>query len=203
MAVVLGTLAAPMTVRDEAGERGAARALLAAAQRGDAAAQAEIFDSHKQLVARQIQRMTGDASAVDDLVQEVFISAFASLPGFRGDAQLQTWLHTIAVNKVRNWWDASRRRHAREERATRAPAGPVSTPHDELEHREHLDRLYAALGALPDPLREAFTLRAIERMSLKEASDVLGIPISTVSYRTRRAEKLLCKALGIPWEGEA
>jgi RNA polymerase sigma-70 factor (ECF subfamily) len=35
-------------------------------------------------------------------------------------------------------------------------------------------------------------------MSLQEASEALDIPISTVSYRARRAEDLLCEALGIP-----
>jgi RNA polymerase sigma-70 factor (ECF subfamily) len=39
-------------------------------------------------------------------------------------------------------------------------------------------------------------------MSLKEASAVLNAPVSTVSYRTRRAEKLLCQALGVSWEEE-
>ena len=64
-------------------------------------------------------------------------------------------------------------------------------------------RCKAALGKLPDKLREAFTARAIEGMSLIEASAALGIPISTVSYRTRRAEQLLCAALEIPWRDES
>src|SRR5690606_6623060 len=88
-------------------------AVLAAAQRGDASAQAALFEAHKHRVARQIVRMTGDASVVDDLVQEVFIAAFSRLATFRGDAQIDTWLFTITTNKVRNWWDSERRRSAR------------------------------------------------------------------------------------------
>jgi len=191
-----------MTVRDDSRGKSSARALLLAAQRGDAAAQAEIFDAHKVQVARQAHRMTGDASAVDDLVQEVFIAAFSALPTFRGDSQLQTWLHTITVNKVRNWWDSRKRRRVREARAAHEPLPTSRTPEDHVASGEHLGRLYEALGELPDALREAFTLRAIERMSLKEASAVLDAPVSTVSYRTRRAEKLLCEALGIPWGEE-
>jgi len=192
-----------MTVRDEPRGESSMRELLAAAQRGDAAAQAEIFEAYKLQVARQVRRMTGNATAVDDLVQEVFIAAFSALPSFRGDAQLQTWLHTITVNKVRNWWDSRRRRCMREARAAHEPPQTSQTPEDHVAAGEHLHRLYEALGELPDALREAFTLRAIERMSLKEASAVLDAPVSTVSYRTRRAEKLLCEALGIPWRDEA
>jgi RNA polymerase sigma-70 factor (ECF subfamily) len=176
-------------------------AVLAAAQRGDRAAQAALFTAHKDDVARQVQRMTGDQSAVDDLVQEVFIAAFSALPGFRRDAQLDTWLYRITVNKVRNWWDAKRRRRRREDRVAGSPREPLPTPEDEADATEHRRRLYAALGELPDKYREAFTARAIDNLSLQEASARLGVPISTVSYRTRKAEERLCVLLDLDLEG--
>lgn len=172
-------------------------AVLVAAQRGDPAAQGALFTAHKDDVARQVLRMTGDASAVDDIVQEVFISAFSALPGFRRDARLDTWLYRITVNKVRNWWDAKRRRQRREDRVATSPSEPVATPEEEAGVAEHLRRLYVALGELPDKYREAFTARAIDNLSLQEASERLGVPISTVSYRTRKAEERLCSLLGL------
>ncbi len=174
-----------------------ASALLNAAQRGDAAAQTALFEAHKQRVARQILRMTGDPGAVDDLVQEVFIAAFSRLATFRGDAQLDTWLYTITANKVRNWWSAKVRRESRERRGQSAREDSEITPLDRLEARERVARFYEALGSLPDKYREAFTARALEHLNLEEASKVLGVPISTVSYRTRRAEQMLCEALGL------
>ncbi len=176
-------------------------AVLAAAQRGDRVAQAALFTAHKDDVARQVQRMTGDRSAVDDLVQEVFIAAFSALPGFRRDAKIDTWLYRITVNKVRNWWDAKRRRRRREDRVADSPREPMPTPEDEADVSEHRQRLYAALGELPDKYREAFTARAIDNLSLQEASVRLGVPISTVSYRTRKAEERLCAILGLDMEG--
>jgi RNA polymerase sigma-70 factor, ECF subfamily len=176
-------------------------ASLAAAQRGDRAAQSALFLAHKDDVARQVQRMTGDPGAVDDLVQEVFIAAFSALPGFRRDAQLDTWLYRITVNKVRNWWDAKRRRRRREDRVAGSPQEPVATPEDEVDVTQHRRRLYAALGELPDKYREAFTARAIDNLSLQEASARLGVPVSTVSYRTRKAEARLCAILGLDPEG--
>lgn len=173
--------------------------LLQAAQRGEQAAQAVLFTRYRDQVARQILRMIGNSASVDDLVQEVFIRAFTALPQFRGDAQLSTWLYTIAMNRVRNWWDSRRRRQRREVVAASGPAAESEDPGEQLEAKEHLARLYAALGALPDKLREAFVARAIEGMSLHEASQALGRPISTVSYHTRRAEQALCDALGIAY----
>src|SRR5688572_26798255 len=171
--------------------------VLIAAQRGDAAAQSALFDAHRMAVARRVLKMTGDPASVDDLVQEVFIAAFSALPGFRGDAHLDTWLYRITVNKVRNWWDAQRRRRGREWQATTVRPEAPNTPEEQIEVVEHRRRLYAALGELPAKFREAFVARAVENMSLQEASDALGVPISTVSYRTRKAEQLLCEALDL------
>ena len=172
--------------------------LVARARRQDPAAVRTLFELHKDRVSAQLLRMTGDPTAVDDLVQEVFISAFTNLHKFRGDSQLHTWLYRIGANKARNWWDSTRRRRRREHRAVDAPPPMTRTPQDQLERREHHAKLYAALGKLSPKLREAFVARVIEGMSLAETSAALGVPISTVSYRTRRAESLLCEALGIP-----
>ena len=139
--------------------------VLAAAQRGDPVAQASVFRAHKDEVARQVQRMTGNATVVDDLVQEVFIAAFSAIGGFRRDARFDTWLYRITINKVRNWWDSERRRMRREQQVAVNPRDPVVTPEEEATASEHRRRLYVALGQLPDKFRESFTARAIELMS--------------------------------------
>ena len=147
------------------------------ARTGDPVAQRRLFDGHKDRVAGQLLRMTGDPSIVDDLVQDVFVSAFAGLSRLRGEAALGTWLHRIAINKAR------------------AQTNPE--PEEVAEQQRHLGRLYDALAELPTPLREAFVARAIEGMSLEQASELLEVPISTLSYRTRRAESVLCGLLEI------
>jgi RNA polymerase sigma-70 factor (ECF subfamily) len=172
-------------------------ALVAAVRRGDAAAQAEFFERHKDAVARQVMRMTGDASVVDDLVQEVFIAAFSRFGSFRGDASVQTWLHRITVNKVRSAWDSRRRRVAREAKVAIVEGGDRDVPDAEIEAAEQLERFYAALERLPTKYREAFVCRVIEERSLEETSAMLGVPVSTVSYRARRAEARLAEALGL------
>lgn len=173
-----------------------AATLLEAARRGEADAQAALFEAHKGDVARQILRLTGDSSCVDDLVQEVFIAAFRRLDDFRGDAKIGTWLHRITINKVRNWWDSTHRRKVREAKAnTRSVEVDPDTPDGAIEAADKLAQFYAALGDLPADYREAFVLRAIEELPLEAVSERLGVPLSTVSYRARRAEALLSAAL--------
>ena len=171
--------------------------LLEAARRGDAAAQAALFETHKRAVARLVMRLTGDTGAVDDLVQEVFIAAFRRLGEFRGEAQLDTWLHRITMNKVRNHWDSARRRSVRERKAARRDGIDRASPEAHAGASEKLQRFYAAVAELPPKLRDAFALRAIEGLSLEDSSERLGVPVSTVSYRARRAETLLCQVLGV------
>lgn len=171
--------------------------VLGAAQRGDREAQSVLFARYRDRVARQVMRMVGNSAAVDDLVQEVFIRAFTTLPRLRGDVVLRNWLFTIAVNKVRNWEDSRRRQLRREERAIGELPDDPECPVTRLEHQEHLVRFYAALGALPHRQREAFVARAIDGMSLIEAAAALSRPVSTVSYQTRCAEQTLRAALGI------
>lgn len=188
-----GTLTWPMAATLDADPI----ALLAAVRRGDAAAQSEFFERHKDSVARQVMRMTGDVGWVDDLVQEVFIAAFSRLGSFRGDAAVETWLHRITVNKVRNAWDSRRRRIARESEAVRPDISEHDAPDDEVAAAQQLRKFYAALGGLPGKYRDAFVCRVIEDLSLEETSAELGVPVSTVSYRARRAEALLAQALGL------
>lgn len=174
-------------------------AVIAAARAGDRVALGIIFDGYKHMLARWILRMTGDVASVDDLVQEVFVAAFSALPRFRGEASIRSWLRAIATNRVRNWWEAQRRRQSRESQAEGWVADRVvELPDADLEAKRERDRFYRALGSLPHALREAFVARALEGMDLREASAALQVPISTVSWRTRKAEAMLCESLGLP-----
>ncbi len=141
--------------------------------------------------------MTSDPTSVEDLLQEVFIAAFNGVGRFRGESEVDTWMHTIAANKVRNWWESNRRRHRRECFAASPDTGETPTPDRDLEVLEHRARLCRAVGALAPKFRDAFNARVIGGLSLHEASVALGVPVSTVSHRTRRAERILCQALDI------
>ena len=62
------------------------------AREGDARAFQELFRNHRRDVARLVGRLLGPKPEVEDVVQEVFIQVFRSLPNFRGDARFTTCL---------------------------------------------------------------------------------------------------------------
>src|SRR5665647_1205996 len=78
------------------------RELVQASIGGDENAFGEIVDRHRKMVARTIKGMLGDAVAADDIGQEVFIKLYYSLPEFRGDSKLSTYIQKIAINLTLN-----------------------------------------------------------------------------------------------------
>jgi RNA polymerase sigma-70 factor (ECF subfamily) len=72
--------------------------LVARCQRGDHAAFAELFDTHKTDVARIVYRFVGASADLEDLVQDVFVQVYRSIGKFKGNARFSTWLYRVAVN---------------------------------------------------------------------------------------------------------
>ncbi len=147
-----------------------------------------LYREHRQSVGRQLAVLTRDPASVDDLVNETFIRAFQSFDRFRGDASVRTWLHGIALNVGRNHLAKRRRRDAVE---LPPLTGPCATPEDTLREQRAMQRFHQALDALPEPMREAFVLRYVQQLPLKDVARLLGVPTSTAHARASRAEQHL------------
>lgn len=134
-----------------------------------------------------------DESDVDDVVQEVFVAAFAGLAEFRHEARPKTWLYRIAVNKAWNFWDRQRRRLRREARRLGARVVERNTPEDEVFAVELMNRMERLVSQLPRNYADAFIHCDVEGRTLGEASRLLRVPVSTLSFRTRRVRDLLLR----------
>lgn len=164
--------------------------LLLDAQRGDHAA-LERFVAETQHDVVAICRYLGDRDNADDLAQEVYERAFASLHRFRATGPAKHWLLTIAR---RTCADAARRRSRRrraEQRAT-SLATADAAPTDQATGTTELDEL---LLALDDDRRAAFVLTQINGLRYEEAADVLDVPIGTIRSRVSRAREQLVAAI--------
>ena len=81
--------------------------LVARALRGEQAAFEAIMRRHNRLLFRCARSVVADDAEAQDIVQEAYLRAFASLHAYRADAALGTWLARIAINAA---LDAQRRR---------------------------------------------------------------------------------------------
>ena len=110
---------------------------------------------------------------VEELVQDTFVRAFASLDGFRGESSFRTWLFTIERRLLLDRRRAERRRPARVELRDDSTVTGFSAL-DEMVAGEAEGRIRQAIGRLTPTQREVFVLRVTEGLSYKEIADAVG-----------------------------
>lgn len=168
-------------------------ALVDRARRGDASAWARLYHEHWGRLLKHVSYLTGDVSAAEDLVQETFAQAVASLGRYDGRAPFLAWLRGIAQNLVRKHWRSGGRRSRAYTRAEAfAAVAEVGGPRPGDPEGEHLKRmraetLLAVLETLPEHLREAFTLCDLRDMPVEAAAQELGISPGNLRVRATRA----------------
>lgn len=183
-------------------------------QEDDCEAFDEIVARYKDGIYNYIRRMISNPEDVEDLAQEVFVRAFASIKSFRREANLRTWLYRIATNLC-----IDRYRRSGIEKQLMVPlelgssddeAQPVRTadvpdskydPQELCERRELQAEVQRALNSLPDKLRAAILLFDMEGMSYEEIAETLGCPVGTVKSRLFNARMQLRDMLRPYMEG--
>jgi RNA polymerase sigma-70 factor (ECF subfamily) len=137
-------------------------------------------------------------TACQDVVQDSFIKAYRSLPGFRGESQFYTWMYRIAVNTAKNHLASQKRRPGADvalEDAEFIDGGIYVQNNDTPEHellREELAQVVSkALAQLPEEIRQAITLREMEGLSYEEIAEVMNSPVGTVRSRIFRAREAI------------
>ncbi|HZY77095.1 MAG TPA: sigma-70 family RNA polymerase sigma factor [Jatrophihabitantaceae bacterium] len=154
------------------------------ARRGDAAAATAFVRATQSDVWRLCAHL-GTHGAADDLTQETYARAFASLHRFAGRSSARTWLLSIARRVCAD--------------AVRAAVRARATELEALEHAPDPAEsvaLNAMLAALDPQRREAFVLTQLVGLSYAEAADVAGCPVGTIRSRVARARDDLVAAFG-------
>jgi RNA polymerase sigma-70 factor (ECF subfamily) len=177
--------------RGVAGQRGDADVELATkAASGDQLAFVEILRRYDSDLRRLAFRMLGDRDEMDDVLQEAYLKAFASIRGFRGAASLRTWLYRIVYNTGLD--QLRRRRRQPEKRYVNA------VTRDPSEQTDLRLSLAEALAALPPEERAVVLLVDAEGLSYEEAAEVVGVAVGTIASRLSRARAALRRALREP-----
>jgi RNA polymerase sigma-70 factor, ECF subfamily len=168
------------------------RSLTVRAAKGDLEAARALYDRHAARVFRLAYRLCGDRDLAADLTQEVFVKVFRQLSQFRGAAAFTTWLHRVTVTTCLNGMRKVKRFHRREVDLEHAAAHVSSDPErDPLLH----DALSAAMDALPDTLRIALVMHAVEGFTHVEIAAAMGIAEGTSKSRVFEARAKLREAL--------
>lgn len=182
----------------EAREHADAR-LVEGSLRGDHGAFDELVRRYKDRVYGVLYRFVGNHEDAMDLAQEVFVRAYRGLHAYRGQAQVCTWLFSIAANLARNRIrDRGRKGRDRaasldtlEMQAPGVASDPAASPRDLASKREVEAALAECLGDLPEVYRMAFCLKTFDGLRYEEIALAVGCPAGTVKSRLNEARKRL------------
>ncbi len=151
--------------------------------------------AHQAILLKVSRARTSAADDQEDLFQEMLLQVWLSIPRFRGDAKVSTWIYRVALNTSLAW-DRSRRKYRSRIQTLDAPSEVIDPKHDAgcRDEAPEVDRLYAAIRILPK-VDAAVVLLHLDGLSYREMADVMGLSLSNVGVRLNRAKKRLLKAL--------
>lgn len=166
--------------------------VLERAREGDHAAFRDLVRHHDAGLRSLTFRLLGDASRMDDVLQDAYVRAYRGLGSFRGESSVRTWMYRITYNACLD--DMRRRSRVRDLPMDAAPDRPALGP-DPGERAVLRSGLAAALAALPPDQRSAVLLVDAEGFDYAAAAKVLGVAEGTVASRVSRARATLRGAL--------
>ncbi len=136
---------------------------------------------------RFARRLTSDASAAEDLVQDTLMRAWRSFDQFRGGTNAKAWLFRILLNSYYG--------QGRKGRLALVPLGELdkALPNKSAASLEVTE----ALSKLPEEQRTVLMLGVVEGLTCREMADLLDIPIGTVMSRLSRARQAMRNQLEI------
>jgi RNA polymerase sigma-70 factor (ECF subfamily) len=154
---------------------------------------------HTGLLLKVVRSFAAGPADADDLLQEILLQVWMSLPNFREQSKPTTWLYRVALNTALAW-----KRRENKHRKNRQTLDVVSNvmdaslayadPHAD---REALEQLYAAVRSLAAAKR-ALVLLYLDGLSYAEMAEVTGLSESNVGVRLTRIKKELAAALKVP-----
>jgi RNA polymerase sigma factor (sigma-70 family) len=169
--------------------------ILERAKRGERAAHAELYALLATPVFTLARRMLASKALAEDVLQETFVEVLCKIGGFRGDAEVGTWIKRIAINKclmhVRSSWIS--RRSAFDEEAVAEARGLA------LDDRLALER---ALDQVPDVARAVVWLHDVEGYTHAEIGRLMGRTTSFSKSQLARAHARLRSLLDGPTDSK-
>ena len=153
------------------------------------------FKEHLPMVRRVVFRIMLDEHGADDVVQTTFIKAYHKMHTFKGKSKISTWLCRIAYNETMTWLRKNSQQPTSLE-CVYADGRAKDKTEGHLLSIETFNEITAALAEIPEHLRAAITLVAIEETPTDEAAAIMNCSPATVYWRVHKARKILKNKLG-------
>jgi len=158
---------------------------------------AVLVERYKDSVMSMIYRQVLNHAVAEELAQETFVRAYSALKSFKGHSSFNTWLTRISLNVTKNYFSSRRFKEQRVNQEFDPEIHDKLIAHSDGGHSpEELALVSSALADLKPLHRDALTLIFVEGRSYEEASEILEVPVGTVSSRVTKGIELLRTHLG-------
>jgi len=155
---------------------------------GDEESYERLVRRYEPRIAAMMWRFSRRPEQCAELIQDVFVQAYFSLPGFRGEAPFEHWLKRIATRVGYRFWKQQGRGDKPLPLGDIDPA--VKTP-QQMDPQAASEMVEALLSELKAPERLVLTLHYFESCSMKEIAERMGWNEAMVKMRAYRARKKL------------
>jgi RNA polymerase sigma-70 factor, ECF subfamily len=168
--------------------------LMTAVARGDQDALRGLYERHSGGLLRLLRRLTADAGAAEEILQETWLAVWQSAGSFRGESSARGWLYGVARRQAHNRLRRVTPVETDLDEAANLPDQGASVEDRVLAEAEQ-EILATAITELPEHLREVLVLVIAEDLTYQEVSAALGIPVGTVKSRMSHARRQLSAQL--------
>jgi len=140
----------------------------------------EIVEAYSERLYWHVRRFLCSHEDTDDLLQEIFLKVWNSLPSFRGESNLYTWLYRIATNEALNFLHKQKVRAALHFGSI-TPELETRIDDDPYFNGDEAQRLLMkSIQRLPEKQRTVFCMRYFDDLSYEDISEILGTSIGAL-----------------------
>lgn len=167
------------------------KALLVQLQAGSADAFTQLYQAYAERLYYNILSLVKDGSTAEELVQDVFARIWQKRETIQIESSFGAYLFAASRNRVYDFFRKLNRDHDLYACIKAAASYEYSYIEEALLNRENVDILQKAINSLPHQRRRAFELCKIEGLSYKEASEKMGISLSTLKDHMANAREAI------------
>ena len=165
--------------------------LIAGARNGDQQSMYRLYKLYVQAMYNTCIRMVSNQCDAEDIIQEVFVSAFNNLDSFRGDSSFGSWLKRIVINKSITF--------LRNKKVDFTEIENLQLVADEKEEGSFPEidpkTIHESIKSLPEKARIVLNLYLLEGYRHQEIAEILNISVSTSKSQYIRAKQILREKL--------
>lgn len=152
--------------------------------------QQQIFDEwlnqHKGILFKIVRAYAFTELDQEDLFQEIALQVWRSIPNFRGESKVSTWIYRIALFRAATWVRAEKRRPPTQSLSDVAHVLRAQTQ----DRDERVEWLYAQIAQM-ETVDRGVCLLLLDGFSYREIADLIGISTGNVGVRIHRIKKRL------------